>query len=336
MKVLRYILWRLLLLLPVLLGVTLIAFLLLRVIPGNPIDRVTSDFVPQARIEQLKREAGLTDPLHVRYLRYIARLLRGDAGTSFVTGLPVTFELAEAFPATLELTTYSMILAVLAGIALGVLAALKRDSIVDHVVRATAVAGFSIPLFWLGLMLIYLVFFRLNLVPGPLGRIEPLVQPPIRVTGLYTVDALLGGNWTALVSSVRMLILPVVTLTASAVAPVARMTRSEMIDALDSDHVRTAKSLGLPRSKVLQQALRNGLLPVVTMIASVYGFLLSGSVLVESVFSWPGMGQYAFNAISNSDYNAVQGYILFVTFAYVLIYLVLDVAYHLLDPRVQF
>jgi ABC-type dipeptide/oligopeptide/nickel transport system permease component len=335
-KVLRYAFQRLMLLVPVLLGVTLITFILLRVIPGDPIERVTSEFVPRARIEQLKKEAGLKDPLYVQYLRYTARLVRGDAGTSFVTGLPVTSELAEVFPATFELTAYGMLLTVLAGTILGVMAAVKRDSVIDHGVRAMAVAGFSIPLFWLGLILIYFVFFRLNLVPAPLGRIEPLVPSPSRITGLYTVDALLTGNWTALASSIRMLILPVVTLAASALAPVARMTRSEMIEALDSDYVRTAKSLGLSQKKILQQALRNGSLPIVTMIASIYGFLLSGSVLIESVFSWPGMGQYAFNAIGNSDYNAVQGYILFVTFAYVIVYLVLDLTYHVLDPRVQF
>jgi peptide/nickel transport system permease protein len=335
MRVIAYAGRRLLWLLPVLVGVSVIIFLLLRVLPGDPIERMTSEFIPRARIEQLKREAGLTDPLVVQYLRYVSRLVRGDAGTSFVTGQPVARELAEAFPATFELTSYAMLLTIGVGISAGVLAALRQDGVIDHAIRVLAVTGFSIPLFWLGLLLIYLLYFKLNVLPGPLGRIEPLIAPPTRATGLFTVDAALAGDWAALGSSVRMLVLPVVTLAASAMAPLARMTRAEVLDALASDYVRAARSLGLPRGRIVAQAVRNGLLPIVTMIASIYGYLLSGSVLVESIFAWPGMGQYAFNAIANSDYTAVQGYVLFVTFVYVAIYLVLDIVYHILDPRVR-
>jgi peptide/nickel transport system permease protein len=335
MRVARYAIRRLALLVPVLFGVSVIAFLLLRVIPGDPVERMVSEFVPRARVEQLKREAGLTDPLPVQYGRYIGRLVRGDAGTSFVTGHPVAAELAEAFPATLELTTYAMLLSVVAGLGLGVMAAVRRDGVVDHAVRVLSVAGFSVPLFWLGLLLIYVLYFKLGLLPGPLGRIEPLVPPPARLTGLYTLDGLITGNWTALNSSTRMLILPVVTLSASAIAPLARMTRAEVLEALGSEYVRAARALGLAERMIRRKAIRNGLLPIITVIASTYGYLLSGSVLVESIFAWPGLGQYAFNAIANSDYNAVQGYILVVTVVYVLIYLALDIAYHALDPRVQ-
>jgi ABC-type dipeptide/oligopeptide/nickel transport system permease component len=335
LKLLRYTLWRLLLLIPVLFGVSLITFILMRVIPGNPIDRLMSDFVPPARIEQLKQEAGLKDPLYIQYLRYGGRLLHGDAGTSFITGQPVSSELMQAFPATFELTTYSMLVIVMVGIPLGILAALRRETVIDHVVRGMSVAGFSMPLFWLGLILVYVFFFRLNLVPGPLGRIEPLVQAPAHITGLFTADALLTGNWAALVSSLRVLILPVVTLATSAIGPLARMTRSEVIEALDSDYIHAARSLGLSQALILTYALRNGLLPVITMIASIYGYLLSGSVLTESIFSWPGLGEYAFNAIANSDYNAVQGYFLLVAFMYVIVYLIMDIAYHMLDPRVR-
>ena len=335
MRVVRYAVRRLLWLVPVLVGVSIITFLLLRVLPGDPIERMTSEFIPRARIEQLKREAGLTDPLPVQYVRYVGRLVRGDAGTSFVTGQPVTSELAEAFPATFELTTLAMALTIVLGLSAGVVAALRKDGVVDHAIRVLAVTGFSVPLFWLGLLLIYLLYFKLNLLPGPLGRIEPLVPPPARTTGLFTLDAALSGNWPALVSSTRMLVLPVVTLAASAIAPLARMTRAEVLEALGSEYVRAAQSLGLSRRRIVRQAVRNGLLPIVTTIASIYGYLLSGSVLVESIFAWPGMGQYAFNAIANSDYTAVQGYVLFVTVVYVLIYLVLDIVYHALDPRVR-
>lgn len=331
----RYVAWRVALLIPILLGVSVITFVLMRIIPGNPIDRLMSDFVPATRIEQIKRDAGLTDPLYVQYARYIAHLVRGDAGVSFMTGQPVASELVQAFPATFELTTYGMLLSVAAGLALGVIGALRRDAAVDHAIRTAAVAGFSVPVFWLGLVLIYVFFFKLGLVPGPIGRIEPAVAPPAHLTGLYTVDALLTGNWPAFVSSARMLVLPVVTLAASALGPVVRMTRSEVSEALQSDYVRAARSFGMPPRTIIGYALRNGFLPILTLIASLYGFLLSGSVLIESIFSWPGLGRYAFNAIANSDYNAAQGYILMVAFLYAAVYLVTDIAYHLLDPRVR-
>ena len=335
MRILRHTARRLLFLLPVLFGVTLIAFVLVRVLPGNPIDRMSSEYVPPARLEQLKREAGLKDPVYVQFGRYISHLVHGDAGTSFVTGLPVASELIRAFPATFELTSYSMVLTVLIGIPLGIISAVKQNSLADHLTRAMVVGGFSMPIFWLGLVLIYVFFFKLNIVPAPLGRIPAFVQPPAHITGLYTVDALLTRNWTSLLASFHVLILPVVTLAVSALAPVARMVRAEMVATLDSDFVRTAGALGLPRGRVLQDALRVVLLPIVTIIASVYGNLLSGSVLVESIFSYPGMGLYAFNAITNNDYTAVQAYIILAAFMYASIYLVLDLVYCYLDPRVQ-
>lgn len=336
MKVGRYAIRRVALFVPVLLGVTLISFVLTRVMPGNPIDRVTSVYIPQARIEELKREAGLEDPLYVQYCRYVSGLIRGDLGTSFITGLPVASELARRFPATFELTMYGMLLTVLIGMGMGMLAAVDKDGIIDHIVRVVSVGGYSMPVFWLGLLLTYIFFFKLGLAPAPLGRIAPNVAPPAKLTGLYTVDSLLEGNWTALVASAKALMLPVVSLALTTASPITRITRSEMVEALASDYVRTARSLGLPQSTVLRYTLRNGLLPIITMVASIYGYLLSGSVLVESIFAWPGMGQYAFAAIVNSDYTAVQGYILIVTFSYLILYLVLDVVNSALDPRVQY
>ncbi len=336
MRIMRYAVRRLLFVVPVLFGVSLITFILLHVIPGNPIDRITSIYIPEARIEELKREAGFADPIYVQFSRYMGRLIHGNAGTSFVTGRSVKSELSEVFPATFELTTLGILLAVVIGTPLGILAAVKRDSVIDHVVRVVAVLGFSVPLFWLGLLLIYFVFYLLNIVPGPFGRIEPLIEPPDHITGLYILDSLLTRNWETLISSIRVLILPVATLVASAMAPIARMVRSEMIEALDSDYIRTAKSLGLPRKTVLFWAMRNALLPNITMTGSIYGYLLGGSVLIETVFAWPGMGKYAFEAIANNDYPSVQGYILLVTFMYVVIYLLLDILYCILDSRIRF
>lgn len=336
MRVLRYALRRISLIVPVLLGVTLITFVLTRVMPGNPIDRITSDYVPQARIRELKREAGLEDPLYIQYGRYIRDLMKGDLGTSFITGLPVASQLAQRLPATFELTTYAMLVTVLIGIGMGMLAAVKRDGFIDHIVRVISVAGYSMPIFWLGLVLIFIFFFKLRLAPAPLGRISPNLPAPAKLTGLYTIDSIVQGNWTALVASARALMLPVVSLALPSLAPIARITRSEMVEALDSEYVRTARSLGLAKSTVLRCSLTNGLLPIVTMAANVYGFLLSGSVLVECIFAWPGMGQYAFSGIANSDYTAVQGYIILVSFAYSVLYLVLDILYTLLDPRVEY
>ncbi len=336
MRVARYAIRRVVLVIPVLLGVTFISFVLTRVMPGNPIDRITSVYVPEARIEELKREAGLEDPVYIQYLRYIGGLIKGDLGTSFITGLPVASELAQRFPATFELTTYGMLLTMLIGIGMGMLAAANRDGFLDHIVRVISVAGYSMPVFWLGLVLIFVFFFKLRLAPAPLGRIPPMVPAPADITGLYTIDSLVAGDWTALAASARALVLPVVTLALSSLAPIARITRSEMVEALDSEYVRTARSLGLPQPTVLRYTLRNGLLPILTMAASIYGYLLSGSVLIEVIFAWPGMGQYAFNAIVNSDYTAVQGYIILITFSYLSLYLVLDIAYSVLDPRVQF
>lgn len=331
----RYVLRRLLFIVPVLFGVSLVTFILLHVIPGNPIDRITSIYIPEARIEELKKEAGFADPIHVQFLRYMGKLIHGNTGTSFVSGRSVRSELSEVFPATFELTTLAILLAIVIGTPLGILAAVKRDSLVDHVVRVVAVIGFSVPLFWLGLLLIYFVFYLWNIVPAPLGRIESLIEPPDNITGLYILDSLLTRNWESLISSIRVLILPVVTLVASAMAPIARMVRSEMIEALDSDYIRTAKSLGLSQRIVLFWAMRNALLPNITMAGSIYGYLLGGSVLIETVFAWPGMGKYAFEAIANSDYPVVQGYILLVTFMYIIIYLLLDILYCFLDSRIR-
>jgi peptide/nickel transport system permease protein len=336
MRTVRYAFRRIALFIPVLLGVTLITFVLTRVMPGNPIDRLVSAYIPEARIEELKREAGLEDPLYVQYFRYVGGIMKGDLGTSFLTGRPVMGELVQRFPATFELTTYAMVFGSLIGIAMGMVAAVNRDGLIDHTVRVVSVIGYSVPIFWLGLLLTYVFFFRLRLAPAPLGRISPDVAAPAKLTGLYIVDSLIAGNWAALLSSARALMLPVASLAISALAPIARITRSEMVDALDSQYVKSAKALGLPRFTVLGYTLRNGLLPIMTMTASIYAFLLGGSVLIESIFAWPGMGQYAFNAIVNSDYTAVQGYILIVTFAYLVLYLLLDIAYSILDPRVQY
>lgn len=334
---LRYIARRLLLLIPILLGVTIITFILTRAIPGDPIDRMVSPLASQETRQQLIHTYGLDQPLWRQYFSYVDRLLHLDFGTSFTTSHAVLDDLTSRFMATFELTGYAMLLAIVLGLGLGVIAAVRRNTIVDHLARLLSVTGVAIPNFWLALVLIYLFFYLSHVMAAPTGRIDPLINPPQQITGLYTVDALLTGNWAALSSAAGTLVVPVIVLAFPAMAPLARITRSSMIEALDSDYARAARSLGIAeRTVVLRYCLKNALLPVVTYAGIVYGFLLGGSVLVENIFAWPGLGQYAYNAISSADYPAVQGFILYATSVYVLIFLILDVVYVFLDPRIRY
>lgn len=336
MRLIRYSLRRIVLLIPVLLAATFIAFALTRILPGNPIDRVVSPYTPVERREELKREAGLDQPFYVQFVRYIGDLLRGDMGVSFTTAQPVTQDLVERFPATFELMTYAMVLALALGIPIGMLSALRKDTWIDHVGRVISVIGVSMPVFWLALVLLYVFFYRMEWAPAPLGRIDALLDAPPTVTGWFTIDALLAGEWEVFRSAVANLVLPVLTIAFTAMAPIARMTRSAMIDALQSDYVRTALALGLPKATInYRHAFKNALLPILTIAAAVYGYGIGGEVLVEYIFAWPGLGLYTFNAILASDFPAIQGAILVMTASYVLIYLLVDVATAMLDPRVE-
>lgn len=333
----RYLLRRLLLAGPTLLGVLFITFALTRIIPGNPIDRMVGFFVSDERRAEIMREHGLDQPYRIQFVRYLGGLVRGDLGTSFLTSRPVVDDLRQRFPATLELTVCAMTIAVLAAVPLGVASAVWKDSWVDHLGRVLSVIGVSVPVFWFGLVLVYLFFFKLGIAPPPIGRLEPSVVAPPVVTGLVTIDALMARNLPALWSGLRVLTLPAFVLGFAAMAPLARMARSGMVEALDSPYIRAARALGLPaRTVVMRHALKNALLPVVTMIAVVFGYQLGGVVLIESIFSWPGLGQYAFNAAANADFPAIQGFILYATTIYILLFLVVDLLYSVLDPRVRY
>jgi peptide/nickel transport system permease protein len=333
---LTYIARRLLLLLPVLLGVTLITFALTRIIPGNPIAQLVSPLATPEQRQALAHQHGLDQPLIEQYYTYVKGLAHADLGTSFTTNQPVREDLTSRFAATFELTFYAMLLSLLIGVPLGIAAAVWRNGPVDHVSRVLSVTGIALPVFWTGTTLLYLLFTRWHLVSAPYGRIDPAVNPPHQYTGLYTVDALISGNWTALHSAASALLLPVIVLAFGALAPIARMTRSGMIEALESDYVRAARSLGLPgRTVVLRHALANALLPLITIVATVYGYLLGGVVLVENIFAWPGLGRYVFTAITSSDYPSVQGFILYATTIYVLLFLLVDILYIVVDPRLR-
>jgi peptide/nickel transport system permease protein len=332
-----YLARRLLLVAPTLFGVLFVTFALTRMIPGNPVDRITGPFISLERRAEIVREYGYDRPYYIQFLRYLDGVMRGDLGTSFLTSHPVVDDLRQRFPATLELTLCAMTLAVVAGVPLGIVSAVRKDSWVDHLGRVVSVLGVSMPVFWLGLVLLYSLFFVLKVAPPPLGRLEPGIVPPPTVTGLVTVDALVTGRWDALANAVRVLILPAFALGFAALAPLARIARSGMVDVLDSEYVRTAIALGLSaRTVILRHALRNALLPVVTMVAVVFGYQLGGVVLIESIFAWPGLGQFAFNAVANADYPAIQGFILYATTMYIVLFLMVDVLYAALDPRVRY
>ena len=327
---------RLFLLVPVLLGVTLVTFALTRVIPGNPIDQLISPLASQQERQRLVRQHGLDRPVYDQYATYVRDLVRGDLGTSFTTSQPVSKDLISRFAATFELTLYAMLVAILLGVPLGIASAVWVNRWVDHLARVISVSGIALPVFWTSLTLLYLLFFRLHVLPAPYGRIDPGIAQPTHITGLFTVDAFFTGNWKAFRSVAEALILPVGVLAFAVMAPIARITRSGMLEALESDYVRAARSLGLSeRSVVLRHALRNALLPLITMIAVVYGYLLGGVVLVEEIFAWPGLGRYVFDAITSSDYPAVEGFILYATTIYVLLFLIVDLLYLAIDPRIR-
>jgi ABC-type dipeptide/oligopeptide/nickel transport system permease component len=337
MRLLRYTLRRLIFVIPVLLGALFIAFALTRIVPGNPIERVAGPYTSDEKVEEMKREAGLLDPFYVQFVNYIGDVLHGDLGRSYQTAQPVSKDLRDRLPASLELVLLGMTLAVLFALPLGIVSAVRRGTAIDHVARVLSVIGVSAPIFWIGMILLSTFYIRLGWAPGPVGRLPIMATPPDRITGLYTVDSLLHGDFETFWLAVKALALPVLTIALVAMAPIARMTRAMMIDALESDYIRTARSMGLPaRVIVLHHAFKNAFIPVLTLIAAVFGFAIGGEVLVEYIFTWPGLGLYSYNAILGSDFPAIQGFIMLATGVYLLIYLAVDIITALLDPRVEY
>ena len=332
-----YVLRRLALVVPTLVGVTLISFLLTVMLPGNPALVKAGPFATPEYLKTVERQMGLDQPIPVQYERYVVGLLHGDLGESSATGRPVLQDFIQRLPATLELTLASLLLALLFGVPLGVLSALHRETLIDHLGRVIAVAGVALPSFWTGLLLIYVMFYLLGIAPAPLGRLGPDVAPPLHLTGLYVVDSLLTGNLRALGSSLAHLALPSFTLAISIMAPLARMVRATMLETLASDYVKLAWASGLPARRVIYGgALRNALIPVITTLGVVFGFLMAGNAVVESVFAWPGIGNYAVTALMTKDSAPIQSFVLFVAVMYVLVNLAVDIAYGLADPRIRF
>ena len=332
---LRLIVKRLLAALPNLLGVIVITFLLTRALPGDPAAYFAGGAATQEAVAQVRAALGLDKPLPEQFLLYVGALLRGDFGLSISTGQPVLQELLARLPASLELVLIALVLSCAVAIPLGVAAASRPGSWVDQLCRLLTTAGVSLPTFFTGLLLAYVFYFLLGWAPAPLGRLDPMFSPPPQVTGLYLVDALLAGELALWWACAKQIVLPTLTMAIFVLAPIARMTRASMLQVLSSDFVRTARASGLSTTTVrIRYALRNALLPVVTTLGMVFGFMLGSSVIVERVFGWPGAGSYAIDALTASDYAPVQGFVLAMGVLFVLLNLLVDVLYTLIDPRV--
>ena len=332
----RLILFRLLAALPNLFGVVVITFLLTRALPGDPAAYFAGGSATQEAVEEVRRQLGLDRPLPEQFFRYLSELARGDLGLSLTTGQPVLQELLQRLPASMELVLIALFLACAIAVPLGVLAAVRQGSWIDQACRLITTAGVSLPTFFTGLLLSYVFYFLLSVAPSPLGRLDPVWSPPPTVTGLYLVDAALARDAGLMWACFKQLVLPVVTMAIFVLAPIARMTRASMLSVLSTDFVRTARASGLSSSTVLlTYALRNALVPVITTLGVVFGLMLGGSVIVEKVFSWPGVGSYAIDALTASDYAPVQGFVLSMGVLFVLLNLLVDIVYLLVDPRVR-
>lgn len=331
----RMILRRLIGAIPNIIGVIIVTFLLTRALPGDPAAYFAGPSATTEAIEQVRKQLGLDKGMATQFGLYLKDLAKGDLGNSLSTGQPVLTEIRGRLPASLELTLCGLIFACVIAIPLGVLAATRPGSWVDHLCRVLATAGVSLPTFFTGLLLAYVFYFLLGVAPSPVGRLDVSYPAPPTVTGLYLFDSLIARDGETFVAAAKQLILPAITLGLFVMAPLMRMTRASMLGVLSSDFVRTARASGLPSNTVLYKyAFRNALLPIVTTLGMVFSFLLGSNVLVEKVFAWPGIGSYVIEALVSSDYAPVQGFVLTMAMVYVALNLAIDVTYGLIDPRV--
>lgn len=332
----RYIGLRVLLLLPQLLGITFVTFILIRLLPGDPAYLLAGPTATKDTIAQIRQSLGLNRPLLVQFWLYLDGLLHGNLGQSFRTGKPVLYDVLHRLPATLELVIPTLAIGLALGIGLGVYAAFHEGSRIERLLSIYARLAGSLPEWWLGLILIFFFYYKLRWAPPPLGRLGITTPPPTSITNSYAVDALLTGNWAALGSALTHLILPIVTFSVAAIAPFMKMTRATMIEILNSDYIRNAAALGLPRRAITRTALKNSLPPVVTLAGFLSSYLIGGAVLIETVFSWGGFGQYAVQSLVNSDYAALQGFVLVSALFTLAVYFIVDLLYLALDPRIQY
>jgi ABC-type dipeptide/oligopeptide/nickel transport system permease component len=321
---------------PSLFAVIVVTFVIMRLLPGDPAAFFAGAAATEEAVAQIRTQLGLDESIFTQFWIYLQALAQGDMGRSFTTGQPVTTDLLERMPASLELTLLGLLIAVVIGLPLGMLAATHPNSWVDHLCRLLTTSGVCLPTFFTGLVLIYIFYYLLGWAPAPMGRLDLFSSPPTDVTGFYLIDSVLMGDWELFRAALAQLILPAISLALFALAPLARMTRAGLLGVLNSDFIRTARANGLSRQTILwRYALRNSLLPVVNTMGMVFSYLLGINVLVEKVFAWPGIGSYALEALMSSDYAPVQGFVLAIAVLYVLLNLTVDLTCSLIDPRME-
>jgi peptide/nickel transport system permease protein len=336
-----YIARRLLLAIPTILGVTLIVFFISHVVPADPaLVWAGGARARPEQVEQIRQLYNLDEPIWKQYIIFLSDLVRGDLGISPVTGRPVIEDIKTYFPATLELTIFAIALAIIIGIPLGVLSAIKKDSPVDHSTRIFALSGYSMPIFWLGLILQLVVYYYLGLVPDPGGRVNTQVYISGEFktyTNMYLLDSLIQGRFDVFFDALQHLILPGFTLAYATAAIIARMTRSSMLEVIRQDYIEFARARGLPERVVIyKHALRNAMIPTVTVVGLSFGGLLAGAVLTETVFYWPGIGRYMVGTINTLDFPALMGGTILIALVFVIVNLLVDILYAIIDPRIRY
>jgi len=337
MGLISHIIRRLVLIIPLTIGITLLLFIVTHIVPSDPLAAI----LPEKSLESPEIVAattakwGLDKPLYVQYFKYLVNLVQGDMGTSFKTKNAVTLDLSTFLPATIELAIGSFIFAVLVGLPLGLISALKSGSFVDHFTRVFSLLGASMPPFWSGLIVLYLFYYKIPIFPGP-GRIDARLSAPPTITGLFLIDTLAIGDMTAFWSSVTHLILPSMILGWFELALIARITRSSLLEIMSQDFIRTARAKGLrERVVIIRHGLRNSLIPLVTILGLAFAGMMSGAIMTETIFAWPGIGRYAVMAAVNLDYPAIMGVTLVIALLYMVMNLLVDITYAVIDPRIR-
>jgi len=334
----KYLMRRLLLVLFLLIGVSLLVFLISHLVPSDPVaaNMSTQAMSDPEAVEVYKAKWGLDKPLYQQYGIYLKNLLQGDLGTSIRTGNPVIEDLKQFFPATLELSVFAMIIAIVFGILFGVISAVHRDKPLDYIFRTVSIAGVSVPNFWFALLMLFLFYAQWGIFPGG-GRVGSRTATPSGGTGLYILDGITSGNWSLVGEAFFHLLLPALVLGFFTMGLIARQTRSNLLEVTSMDYIRTAKAKGLPAGKVISRhALGNALIPVITVMGMGFCNLLGGMVFVEKIFSWPGIGQYAYLSATTLDFPAICGVSLLIAVIYVVINLIIDILYGVIDPRVRY
>jgi len=333
---LQYLIRRLLTLAITLLGIMVMTFFISLVVPLDPLAAIAGPQAPQETVERLRVLYGFDQPIYVQFGRYVNRLFHGDLGTSFQTGRPVLEDILKFFPTTIELASLALLVAICVGIPLGVLSAVYRNSPIDHFSRVLSLIGVSMPVFWLGLVLLLIFYFKLGWFPEP-GRLDIMLIEPERITGFLLVDSVIARDWEVLWDAIKHMALPSTVLGLYGLAGIARIVRSSMLDVLSQEYIKTARIKGLSEFFVLtRHALRNALVPAVTVIGLTYGGLLEGSVLTETIFSWPGLGRYLATAFLTLDLNAVVGGTMLVAMSFCLVNLAVDLLYAFLNPKITY